>query len=158
MNIEDIEKIEKIAKILRENGISDLEFEQGDVKVRMSRNHPQGVATSMQVPEVSLQPVVALSGVVTELAESSAARVADGLTKVESPIVGTFYRRPAPDREPFVKEGDVVKKGDVLCLVEAMKLMNEIEAQVSGRIERILPQDGEVVEFGEPLFLINPNI
>jgi acetyl-CoA carboxylase biotin carboxyl carrier protein len=77
--------------------------------------------------------------------------------KVESPIVGTFYRRASPDAELFVKEGDIVSKGDTLCIIEAMKLMNEIEATTSGRLVKILGTDGQVVEFGETLFLIDPS-
>ncbi len=75
---------------------------------------------------------------------------------MESPLVGTFYRKPSPDASPFVSEGDVVKKGDTLCIVEAMKLMNEIEAPCSGKVTKVLPSDGAVVEFGEVLFLIDP--
>jgi acetyl-CoA carboxylase biotin carboxyl carrier protein len=78
--------------------------------------------------------------------------------KVESPIVGTFYRRPSPDAESFVKEGDIVSKGATLCIIEAMKLMNEIEAPTSGRVVKILGSDGQVVEFGEVLFLIDPSV
>ena len=79
------------------------------------------------------------------------------LKKVESPIVGTFYRKPSPDAPPFAKEGDRVAAGDTLCIVEAMKLMNEIDSPCSGTIEKILVADGEVVEFGEVLFLIKPD-
>jgi acetyl-CoA carboxylase biotin carboxyl carrier protein len=76
--------------------------------------------------------------------------------KVESPIVGTFYRKPSPDSDVFVKEGSSVKKGDTLCIIEAMKLMNEIDAPCDGRVEKILLSEGHVVEFGEALFYINP--
>jgi acetyl-CoA carboxylase biotin carboxyl carrier protein len=79
-------------------------------------------------------------------------------TKVESPIVGTFYRKPSPDAELFVKEGDTVSKGQTLCIIEAMKLMNEIESPSSGKIVKILGVEGKVVEFGEVLFLIDPSV
>jgi acetyl-CoA carboxylase biotin carboxyl carrier protein len=78
--------------------------------------------------------------------------------KVESPIVGTFYRKPSPDADMFVKEGDTVSKGDTLCIIEAMKLMNEIEAPTSGKIVKILGVEGQVIEFGEVLFLIDPAV
>ena len=78
--------------------------------------------------------------------------------KVESPIVGSFYRKPSPDAEPFAKEGDVVRKGGTLCIIEAMKLMNEIESPTSGRIVKVLGVEGQVVEFGEVLFLIDPAV
>jgi acetyl-CoA carboxylase biotin carboxyl carrier protein len=78
--------------------------------------------------------------------------------KVESPIVGSFYRRPSPDAEPFVKEGDVISKGSTLCIIEAMKLMNEIESPTSGKVVKIMGAEGQVVEFGEVLFLIDPAV
>jgi acetyl-CoA carboxylase biotin carboxyl carrier protein len=78
--------------------------------------------------------------------------------KVESPIVGSFYRKPSPDAEPFVKEGDVVSKGCTLCIIEAMKLMNEIESPTSGKVVKVLGAEGQVVEFGEVLFLIDPAV
>jgi acetyl-CoA carboxylase biotin carboxyl carrier protein len=95
----------------------------------------------------------------TSAASASAAPQEDlgRYVKVESPIVGTFYRRASPDAELFVKEGDIVSKGDTLCIIEAMKLMNEIEATTSGRLVKILSSDGQVVEFGETLFLIDPS-
>ena len=82
--------------------------------------------------------------------------VAAHLVKVEAPMVGTFYRASAPEAAPYVQEGDVVKDGQVLCIIEAMKLMNEIEAKVAGRVARILVDNGQPVEFGQPLFLIDP--
>jgi acetyl-CoA carboxylase biotin carboxyl carrier protein len=81
---------------------------------------------------------------------------AANLVKIEAPMVGTFYRASAPDAAPFVQEGDVVKDGQVLCIIEAMKLMNEIEAKVAGRIARVLVENGQPVEFGQPLFLVDP--
>ncbi|MCL4135957.1 UNVERIFIED_CONTAM: hypothetical protein GTU68_005426 [Idotea baltica] len=89
--------------------------------------------------------------------QSTEATATSNFHKVESPIVGTFYRKPSPDAEPFASIGKTVKKGDTLCIVEAMKLMNEIEADKDGIIEEVLVEDGSVVEFGEALFLIRPN-
>jgi acetyl-CoA carboxylase biotin carboxyl carrier protein len=78
------------------------------------------------------------------------------LVTIEAPMVGTFYRAPSPDADPFVREGDLVKRGQVLCIIEAMKLMNEIESKASGRVVRVLPENGQPVEYGQPLFLIEP--
>ena len=88
--------------------------------------------------------------------DANGASINPNLKKVESPIVGTFYRKPSPDAPSFVKEGDRVKKGSTLCIIEAMKVMNEIDAPCDGVVEKIFPTEGEVVEFGEVLFLINP--
>jgi acetyl-CoA carboxylase biotin carboxyl carrier protein len=103
------------------------------------------------VHNVVAQPHVAQSA-------SSSSEDLGRFIKVESPIVGSFYRRPSPDAEPFVKEGDVISKGSTLCIIEAMKLMNEIESPASGKIVKILGTEGQVVEFGEVLFLIDPAV
>jgi acetyl-CoA carboxylase biotin carboxyl carrier protein len=90
-------------------------------------------------------------------AQTHPATDTEGLVTITSPIVGTFYRSPSPDADPYVEEGDYVKKGQVLCIVEAMKLMNEIESEADGRIMRILVESTKPVEYGQPLFLIDPN-
>ena len=153
----DIENLAKIVGILKQHDVTEFELQEGGVTIKLTR----GVAVTTVVappasriePAVLTQAPVASNGVV---GNGAPAEPAAHLLKVESPIVGTFYRKPSPDKENFVKEGDRVKKGDTLCIVEAMKLMNEIESPFAGTVEKILGADGQVVEFGEVLFLINP--
>ncbi len=150
----DIKDIENIIKILKQNEVTEFELSQEGTTIKLSRATAGGYAhveSRMEViPAVQMSMPVAAAG---------AAAVQEDLgrfVKVESPIVGTFYRKPSPDAEMFVKEGDSVSKGQTLCIVEAMKLMNEIESPTSGRIVKILSTEGQVVEFGEVLFLIDP--
>ena len=150
----DIKDIENIIKILKQNEVTEFELSQEGTTIKLSRATAGGYAhveSRMEViPAVQMSMPVAAAG---------AAAVQEDLgrfVKVESPLVGTFYRKPSPDAEMFVKEGDSVSKGQTLCIVEAMKLMNEIESPTSGRIVKILSTEGQVVEFGEVLFLIDP--
>lgn len=154
----DIKDIEHIIKILKQNEVTDFELEQEGTRVKLSRTaagtYVHSEARFDVVPAVQ---VVAPTGV--SAAGAGAAHEDTGrFTKVESPIVGTFYRKPSPDAELFVKEGDTVSKGQTLCIIEAMKLMNEIESPSSGKIVKILGVEGKVVEFGEVLFLIDPSV
>ena len=119
----------------------------GDVRVRVQRPAPQAPTTPMPAPGAPVEAGPA--PVVADVVPSS--RVT-----VEAPMVGTFYRAPSPNAEPYVREGDVVKEGQIVCIIEAMKLMNEIEAKVGGRIAKILVENGHAVEYGQPLFLIEP--
>lgn len=157
----DIKDIENIIKILKQNEVTEFELEQDGTKVKLARTASGGYIASEGavnvVPAVSSSAAVAAAPV----AVSNGAGSEEDLgrySKVESPIVGTFYRRPSPDADQFVKEGDVVAKGDTLCIVEAMKLMNEIEAPTAGKVVKVLGADGQVVEFGEVLFLIDPSV
>jgi acetyl-CoA carboxylase biotin carboxyl carrier protein len=157
-----IEELEQIINILKQNDVNEFDFDNDGIRIRLSRGNPAPVyAPAPQVVggyNVDIQPVV---NTVTVPAASTAdkpaaAEVANNHFKVESPIVGTFYRKPSPDAQPFVSEGMSVTKGQTLCIIEAMKLMNEIESPISGKIEKVNVSDGQVVEFGEILFLINP--
>ena len=154
----DIKDIEHIIKILKQNEVTDFELEQEGTRVKLSRTSTGGyIHTEARldvVPAVHV-PMPAAAGP----SNGTAAQDDHGrFVKVESPIVGTFYRKPSPDAELFVKEGDVVSKGATLCIIEAMKLMNEIEAPSSGKVVKILGVEGKVVEFGEVLFLIDPSV
>lgn len=161
----DITQLEAIIKLLKQNEVTEFEMEQDGTKLKLVR----GSALTLQhaaAPHLvhTVEPAImsspAANGVAAHSAPAlqSVSAIPENWVKVESPIVGTFYRRSSPDADPYVKEGDVVKKGETLCIIEAMKLMNEIEAPGSGRVEKILLNDGQVVEFGETLFFINPNI
>jgi len=154
----DISELEKILAILRQNDVSEFELEDQDTRIRLSRAVCQHAQPAAQPLAVAVEPAIATPSAVQATEKVKPDQSTDGLVRIESPLVGTFYRRPSPDAEPFVNEGQVVKKGDVLCIVEAMKLMNEIEASCDGRIEKIMISDGEVVEYGELLFLINPMV
>lgn len=152
----DIKDIEHIIKILKQNEVTEFELEQEGTRVKLARTPAGGFIqseTRMEVvPAVQVaMPVAAANG--NGIQEDLGRYV-----KVESPIVGSFYRKPSPDAEPFVKEGDVISKGATLCIVEAMKLMNEIESPTSGKVVKILGSEGQVVEFGEVLFLIDPAV
>lgn len=156
----DIHDIEHIIKILKQNDVSDFELEQDGTRLKLSRGV---VATASVLTEQRLEvvPAVQLSGSSSQVVHVNGSVPAEDLgryVKVESPIVGTFYRKPSPDAESFVKEGDTISKGATLCIIEAMKLMNEIEAPTSGKVVKILGTEGQVVEFGEALFLIDPAV
>jgi acetyl-CoA carboxylase biotin carboxyl carrier protein len=153
----DIKDIEHIIKILKQNEVTEFELEQEGTRVKLARS-PAGTFTAT---EMRMDVVPAVQIAMPAVAQSNGAGAQEDLgrfVKVESPIVGSFYRRPSPDAEPFVKEGDVISKGSTLCIVEAMKLMNEIEAPTSGKVVKILGAEGQVVEFGEVLFLIDPAV
>jgi len=164
----DIKEIEQIVAILKQNDVTEFELSHHDgTHLKLARARP---APAVQVPAVmshaaALEPAIVGAGALlahmpaqaVNAGSNGAAVLASNLIRVESPIVGTFYRKASPDVPAFVTEGDRVKKGDTLCIVEAMKLMNEIEAPASGKIEKILLTDGNVVEFGEVLMIINPD-
>lgn len=143
--------IQELADLLRKNNLAELEFERGGVRVRLR----QEFAPRAGVPLITEAPASASQSATTASA-SVPSHDTTGLVTITSPIVGTFYRSPSPDADPYVEEGDTVKKGQVLCIVEAMKLMNEIESEVDGRIVKILVEGAKPVEYGQPLFLIEP--
>jgi len=153
----DIKDIENIIKILKQNEVTEFELEQEGTRVKLSRT----TGGTYVAAETRYEMVPAVQVASTPVAAAGGAAAQEDLgryVKVESPIVGTFYRKPSPDAEVFVKEGDTVSKGDTLCIIEAMKLMNEIEAPTSGKVVKILGVEGQVIEFGEVLFLIDPAV
>jgi acetyl-CoA carboxylase biotin carboxyl carrier protein len=153
----EIKDIEQIVRLLKQNDVTEFELEKEGTRVKLSRS--TGVQISHSEARFDLIPAVqGAGGAISAASGASQADDSGRYVKVESPIVGTFYRRPSPDSEAFVKEGDIVSKGATLCIIEAMKLMNEIEATTSGRVVKILSTEGEVVEFGEVLFLIDPAV
>jgi acetyl-CoA carboxylase biotin carboxyl carrier protein len=147
----DRRHIEDLVELLRQHNLAELEVERGGVRIRVRRD--SGLAPA---PAVVWESAPAGH----DVAEASPVAVPappPGMVTVTSPIVGTFYRSPSPDADPYVEEGDHVKKGQVLCIVEAMKLMNEIEAEMDGRVVKILAESAKPVEYGQPLFLIDPS-
>jgi len=150
-------EIREVLDLLKDTDIEEIELAIDDLKIRIRK---RGGALSW-VPHPSIPPA---SGIPRDLAsvapppptQEQEREVTSNLLTITSPMVGTFYRAPFPGAEPFVNEGDRVEKGKTLCIIEAMKLMNEIEAEVSGRIDSILVQNAQPVEYGQSLFLIEP--
>jgi oxaloacetate decarboxylase alpha subunit len=146
-----VELTRRLAAVATELGLTEIEIESAGTRLRVQRAGPStapivhAVATPMAPPP----PTTAEAAVVADVAPPSA-------ITIEAPMVGTFYRASAPTADPFVREGDVVKEGQVLCIIEAMKLMNEIESKAAGRIIKILVDNGQPVEYGQALFLIEP--
>ncbi len=150
----DIRKVKKLIELLEESGIDELEIREGEESVRISRHGKQ--PQYAPAPQMFAAPAPAAAPVAPAAAVADAAPVAAKLNGnvVRSPMVGTFYRTPAPTSPAFVEVGQTVKKGDILCIVEAMKMMNHIEAETSGVIESILVENGQPVEYDQPLFTI----
>ena len=141
-----VELTRRLAALLGELSLSEVEVESGDIRVRVQR---AAIAALAPTP-ATLAPTA------TDERPLVADTVSPALVTVEAPMVGTFYRASSPTADPYVQEGDVVKEGQVLCIIEAMKLMNEIESKIGGRVARILVENEHAVEYGQPLFLIDP--
>jgi acetyl-CoA carboxylase biotin carboxyl carrier protein len=163
----NLKEIKELIQFLKEQEIAEFELERGDVKVRIRRADANSsstgdtrfIALQAAVPaaaEVSLPAGSAAPTATAPPAKPAAAAGEEGLHTVRSPIVGTFYEAPSPGAPPFVKAGDVVEVGQVLCIVEAMKLMNEIESDVAGEITKKLVTNGQPIEYGQELFVIRP--
>ena len=148
----DLRKLKKLIDLVEESGITELEVTEGEEKVRIAKNpaaqaHPGYVLAhqSAPAPATAALPVKSIEAEVDDTPEGHV---------IKSPMVGTFYRAPSPESDPFVEVGSQVKAGASLCIVEAMKLMNEIESDVAGTVKAILVENGQPVEFGEPLFIV----
>jgi len=162
----DINYLKKVLKVFDESSARELEIEEENIKIKISRNGgesgnlvQQPIQYAMPAPPAQLQPSqpVPTAAPVVDAPVNSGSAAKSNLDEVESPIVGTFYRAPAPDADPFVEVGSKVSVGTTLCIVEAMKLMNEIESDVAGVVEEITLKDGDPVEFGQVLFRIKPD-
>ena len=145
----DIRKIKKLIEMLQESDLKEIEVSQGDESVRILRGGQS--ENHFVTPEMQTQ-IVQPPHVLTEKVNDEKLEIGSAIT---SPIVGTFYRKPSPDKNPFIKVGDSIEAGDVLCIVEAMKMMNEIKSDISGKIISIDVEDGEPVEFGQRIITIN---
>jgi acetyl-CoA carboxylase biotin carboxyl carrier protein len=149
----DLRKLKKLIDLVQESGISELEVTEGEEKVRIAKHYGAVAAPPQQYmvapPVAQSAPVAGTSSVNLDDEDD----LPEGHV-VKSPMVGTFYRSPSPGADSFVQVGSVVKKGDTLCIIEAMKLLNEIESDADGTVKAILLDNGEPVEFGEPLFVI----
>lgn len=146
----DLRKLKKLIDLVEESGISELELTEDGEKVRISRNFTAAAPAPQYAPvQYAAAPQAAVAAPATE-----AAPAAEEGHAVKSPMVGTFYRSPSPDAKPFVEVGDTVAVGDTLCIIEAMKLLNEIESDKAGVVKKILVDNGQAIEYGEPLFII----
>ena len=150
----DLRKLKTLIDLVQNSGISELEISEGEEKIRIAKHLSAAPATTtVHVPTTTAAPMpVAVASAPTPVAPASPAQL-DGHV-MKAPMVGTFYRASSPDAAPFVEVGQTVKAGDTLCVIEAMKLMNEIEADVSGVIKAIQVENGQAVEYGQPMFVI----
>ncbi len=161
----EYKQIQELIKMINKSNISELSVEDGDFKITIKQEHSQSapfvaVQAPIQMPMQAQQPLAAIQqstspAPATQAAPQPAA-TSDKAITIKSPMIGTFYRSPSPDKPVFVNVGDEIKEGQVLCIIEAMKLFNEIESEVSGRIIKMLADDASPVEYDQPLFLVEP--
>jgi acetyl-CoA carboxylase biotin carboxyl carrier protein len=156
----DLEFVESLIRALDESSLDSLELERGGTRIRLSKTPAPFGPGDTKVVEQSPAPVAAVAGEAappTEAAPAAEAGPEGGYLEVTSPMVGTFYRSPAPEAPAYVDVGTAIGDGTVLCIIEAMKLMNEFESEVKGTIVKIMVEDAEPVEFGQVLFLVDPS-
>ena len=163
----DIKEIQSLIKFVAKSGASEVKLETDDIKITIRTGSASNTTETTYVQQVpmaqapitqAIAPVVAEAASPSQEAQSSAPADDDSkYITIKSPIIGTFYRKPSPDKPFFVEVGSDISKGDVLCVIEAMKLFNDIESEVSGKIVKILVDDSSPVEFDQPLFLVDPS-
>jgi acetyl-CoA carboxylase biotin carboxyl carrier protein len=151
----DLKQIQDLVKMVNKSNISELTIEEKEIKITIKQKEDKYV-TAAPMPQVQALPVSQPATAPANQAPKPEAKSTDNLITIKSPMIGTFYRRPAPDKSDFVEEGDEVRSGTVVCIIEAMKLFNEIESEVSGRIVKVLVEDSTPVEYDQPLFLVEP--
>jgi acetyl-CoA carboxylase biotin carboxyl carrier protein len=160
----DIREIQNLIKFVAKSGATEVKLEMDDFKITIKTTTEGTESTTTYVQQMPMQaapqmaaPQVVASPAVSDTVSAPASDDNAKYITVKSPIIGTFYRKPAPDKPMFVEVGTTIGKGDVLCVIEAMKLFNEIESEVSGKIVKILVDDSSPVEFDQPLFLVDPS-
>lgn len=160
----DIKEIQNLIKFVAKSGASEVKLEMDDIKITIKTGSDSDTTIVHQVPAAQIPQVaqVAAQPIITEAAQPASEPVAKAsedskYITIKSPIIGTFYRKPSPDKPLFVEVGQTIAEGDVLCIIEAMKLFNEIESEVSGKVVKILVDDSSPVEFDQPLFLVDPS-
>ena len=154
----DYNLIKKLVKVIEQSDVTELSVQEGDLKIKISKNGKQQVVNTVVSQPMDAQPIYAQQSA-SEVSTSNESVIAEdnsnpNLHEVRSPIVGTFYRSPSPDADAYIQVGDSVSEGSVICIVEAMKLMNEIESDASGKIVKILVENATAVEYNQPLFLV----
>ncbi|WP_027421447.1 acetyl-CoA carboxylase biotin carboxyl carrier protein [Crocinitomix catalasitica] len=159
----DIKEIQNLVKFVAKSGVNEVSIEQGDFKITIKteaeKHEQQYIVQQPQQAAIQAPPV--LNQVATPVVDQGAQTTAEAddngnLITIKSPMIGTFYRKPSPDKDAFVNIGDNISVGDVICVVEAMKLFNEIEAEISGKIVKVLVDDNSPIEYDQPLFLVEP--
>lgn len=164
----ELKDIQNLIKFVAKSGASEVKLEMNDVKITIKTQSEESKTEQMFVQQVPVPATIPQMPVAPQATPSqpavdivvtpeTSAKDEDKYITIKSPIIGTFYRKPSPDKDPFVEVGSTIKKGDVLCVVEAMKLFNEIESEVSGKIVKVLADDSSPVEFDQPLFLVDPS-
>ncbi|MBO3115293.1 acetyl-CoA carboxylase biotin carboxyl carrier protein [Winogradskyella sp. DF17] len=161
----DLKEIQNLIKFVAKSGASEVKLEMDDVKITIKTGSDSETTIVQQLPVQAAAPVVQqqappVAAPAPAAPEASAPAAASDDAKyitIKSPIIGTFYRKPSPDKPVFVEVGSSIKEGDVLCVIEAMKLFNEIESEVTGKIVKVLVDDSSPVEFDQPLFLVDPS-
>jgi acetyl-CoA carboxylase biotin carboxyl carrier protein len=159
----DIKEIQNLIKFVAKSGASEVKLEMDDIKITIKTGSEDKGDSTTYVQQIPVsQPVAqgmtaAQAPAATPVAETPAATEDSKYITIKSPIIGTFYRKPSPDKPVFIEVGSSIGEGDVLCVIEAMKLFNEIESEVSGKIVKILVEDSSPVEFDQPLFLVDPS-
>ena len=159
----DLKEIQNLIKFVSNSGVAEVKLEMDDVKITIRTTLESAAPEVTYVQQAPMQQALPVAQQAAQTPVSTpvpAAPVADDNAKyvtIKSPMIGTFYRKPAPDKAVFTEVGSVIKKGDVLCVIEAMKLFNEIEAEITGKIVKILVDDMSPVEFDQPLFLVDPS-
>lgn len=158
----DLKEIQNLIKFVANSGVAEVKLEMDDVKITIRTTLEGNVTETTYVQQLPVQAtlpqtVVPQAAPVATTTEAPAAAEISNLITIKSPIIGTFYRKPSPDKPAFAEVGTTIAKGDVLCVIEAMKLFNEIESEVSGKIVKILVDDMSPVEFDQPLFLVDPS-
>lgn len=160
----DIKEIQNLIRFVAKSGASEVKLETGDIKITIRTGGTEETVHYAQMPMA--QPMVQAQSVaapapapaasVSAPAPADSEAIAGNQIVIKSPMIGTFYRRPSPDKDVFIKVGDVIKPGDVVCIIEAMKLFNEIESEVSGKVVKVLADDQTPIEYDQPLFIIEP--
>lgn len=160
----DLKEIQNLIRFVAKSGASEVKLETGDVKITIRTGSGKAETTIIQQPQQyavpTTVPVDTPASAVPAKETSAEAEKADDSSKyieIKSPIIGTLYRKPSPDKPAFVKVGDTISAGDTVCIIEAMKLFNEVESEVSGKIVKVLVEDSSPVEFDQPLFLVDPS-
>ena len=156
----DLKQIQDLLKMVNKSNITELTIEEKDIKISIKQKEDKFVS-AVPVQQVTqaqpAQPLPVASAPALSAAAKTDSKSADNLITIKSPMIGTFYRRPSPDKPNFVEEGDDVSSGKVVCIIEAMKLFNEIESEVNGKVVKVLVEDSTPVEYDQPLFLVEPN-
>lgn len=155
----DIREIQNLIKFVAKSGATEVKLEMDDFKITIKTTNEEAESTTTYVQQVPVSTALPQASAPQPVAPTAPPEVDENAKyiTVKSPIIGTFYRKPAPDKPVFVEVGSTISKGDVVCVIEAMKLFNEIESEIAGKIVKVLVDDSSPVEFDQPLFLVDPS-